>query len=154
MVAYLDVSSAYDNVYYDVMIQRLDEVQCPIRMRNFIATWMKERNVEFIIDGDNSISRKVGKGLPQGAVLSPNLYSIYTADIMKNVSEKTKKLQFADDIAIYCSTGKRSKNKKIIKKSILRIKSNLRKLGLDLETSKTECVEYRYKELKNSKEPE
>lgn len=110
IAAFLDVSSAYDNVCYEVMIQRLDESQCPTRIRNFIVTWMQERNVEFIIDSDQSIIRKVGKGLPQGAVLSPKLYSIYTASIMNNVPEKINKLQFANDIAIYCSTGNRKNN--------------------------------------------
>lgn len=70
------------------------------RIRNFIAAWMQERNVEFIIDSEHSVCRKVGKGLPQGAVLSSNLYSIYTAGIMTGVPKNVNRLQFADDIAV------------------------------------------------------
>lgn len=60
----------------------------------------------------------------------------------------------ADDIAIDYSTGNRSKNKKVIKKNKIKIKNNLCMLGFDLETFKTEYVEYRYKKMKNNKEKE
>lgn len=88
-VALLDVTSAYDNVEYNVMIKRLDETRCPNKNRNFIANWLLYRNIEFVVDNDHTIIRTVGKGLPQGAVFSPNLYSVYTADISKNIEKKT-----------------------------------------------------------------
>lgn len=111
LAAFLDVKSAYDNVIYDILINRLDKIRCPIRIRNFIATWMLYREVEFIIDNDNSETRIVNKGFPQGAVISPNLYSIYTASITDNLNKQTEILQFADDIAIY-SSDKKEKTKK------------------------------------------
>lgn len=74
--------------------------------------------------GESTI-RKVGKGLPQGAVLSPSLYSINTANITKGLPEEVNVMQFANDVGIYASTNSIKNNREIIENSIKIIKSNL-----------------------------
>lgn len=122
LVAFLDVSSAYDNVEYKVLINKLDEIKCPARIRNFISNWMLYKNIEFIVDNELSIKKVISKGLPQEAVISPNLYSIYTSKITKGLKREMQVLQFADNIAIYICIGKRQENKKEIRKGIKIIK--------------------------------
>lgn len=46
---------------------------------------MSRRRVKFIVDKEETEIRNVFKGLPQGAVLSPILYDIYTNNIMQNI---------------------------------------------------------------------
>lgn len=89
MAAFLDVTSAYDNVLY---ILKLIEIKCPNRIINMINTWMYERKVGFIKEKGKKVIRTVYKGLPQGAVLSPILYNIYKNDICKDIPKEVKQV--------------------------------------------------------------
>lgn len=62
---------------------------------------MGGRQIKFLNGDENIEQRKVWVRLPQGGVLSPLLYSIYTRELSKDIEEKVTVLQYADDIAIY-----------------------------------------------------
>lgn len=72
-------------------------MKCPSRL-NMISNWLYFRNVKFIVEDELIIKRTLYKGLPQGAVLSPLLYNIYTKDIADKLSTEINQGQFADDV--------------------------------------------------------
>lgn len=76
---FLDISSTYDNVRVNVLCDMLSRKNCPIRIVKYIHNWMKNRFTKFILSCDEEEDRIVNKGLPQGGVLSPIFYSIYTS---------------------------------------------------------------------------
>jgi len=94
------------------MIDILKRAKCPGRMIKFFNKWMIYRDVEFIINSGSTVGRKVYKGLPQGAVLSPLAYTLYTRDYVNGLEENIKIVQFADDIAVYTSGLDRIGNRK------------------------------------------
>ncbi|XP_077257541.1 uncharacterized protein LOC143894783 [Temnothorax americanus] len=104
LAAFLDVSSAYDNVQFHILNRKLKKMKCPKRIRSYIKVWLKDREVEYIVSSREKIKRISRKGLPQGAVLNPILYALNTNDITVDVSEDVIVLQFADDIVVY-TTG-------------------------------------------------
>lgn len=138
--ALLDVASAYDNVNSDILICKLEEKQCPNKLRKIIYEFIREREVRFIMGDGGIINRKVWKGIPQGAITSPILYDIYTEDIGEGLDEGVEVQQFADDIIIF----KKGKRKDILKQEILyaieRIQRKLRYKGLELQMQKTEII--------------
>jgi len=142
LVAYLDVSSAYDNVRYSNMIDILKRSKCPGRIIKFFNKWMIYRDVEYIINSRSTIERKAYKGLPQGAVLSLLAYTLYTRDLVNDLEEDIKIVQFADDIAIYTSGMDRIGNKKKLTRAVNTIAKKLSIIGLSLAPKKTELVEY------------
>lgn len=71
----MDIRSAYDNVRRSILVNILQEKKCPEKMKKFVSEWMKDRKTRFIIQEDEIVERSVNKGLPQGGVLSPLLYS-------------------------------------------------------------------------------
>lgn len=99
LAAFLDVSSAYDNVQFHILTGKLVKVNCPSRILIFLNNWLRERSTQFIINKDLMLERTVRKGLPQKAVLSPLLYDIYTANITEDIPDNIRVVQFADDIA-------------------------------------------------------
>lgn len=142
LVAYLDVKSAYDNVQHNILLKTLGRLNCPTNITKYVDKWIKSRVTEFIISKNQTETRTIHKGLPQGAVLSPILYTLYTHDIQKNIPEDIKITKFADDIAVYVSSPNRAANKTKIEVAINTINNNLEEIGLELSAKKTVLVEY------------
>lgn len=137
LVAFLDVSAAYDNVQFHILIERLRILECPNNILKYINNWLKDRHIEYIISQKEKVSRIARKGLPQGAVLSPLLYAMYTNEITASLENEVRVLQFADDIAVYVCGGDRRHNRDLLEQAVNQIAVNLEKLGLDLEPRKT-----------------
>lgn len=76
--AFLDVSSAYDNVRRCILVDNLLEEGCPTKM--YIKDWMMDRRTKFIVNNEEEIYRRVNTGFPQGGVISPILYALCTKD--------------------------------------------------------------------------
>lgn len=142
LVAYLDVKAAYNNVKHNILIKILEELDCSVNITKYIDKWMKNRETEYIISRKQTETRITHRELPQGAVLSPILYTLYTHNIQKDLADDIKITKFADDIAIYVSSPNRETNKTKIKEPINIINNNLEELGLELSIRKTTLVEY------------
>ena len=54
-----------------------------------------------VINGVSSENTKVAHGIPQGSVLGPVLFALYTSDLPKAVNTATTFL-YADDTTMYC----------------------------------------------------
>ena len=100
---FLDISSAYDNVQLPILRQKMQNLSIPVRLINIICNLFMCRSIRVRSEGNLLPPRLVWKGLPQGSVLSPLLYSLYTADLELSVNCFCKILQYADDIALYTS---------------------------------------------------
>lgn len=103
---FLDIEGAYNNVLGDILLNKLQAINLPSQVLNFVYNLIHCRMVSFKY-GDLDEQRLCYKELPQGAVLSPVLYSIYVSDIEKSLvsSPNTRILQFADDICIFNSNS-------------------------------------------------
>ncbi|XP_047041608.1 uncharacterized protein LOC124645775 isoform X1 [Helicoverpa zea] len=100
---FLDVASAYDNVQLPLLRQKMHQLSVPVRLVNIICNMLMSRTITIRHQHSVSPSRLVWKGLPQGSVLSPILYNLYTHDLESSVNCFCKILQYADDIALYYS---------------------------------------------------
>ncbi|KAL7287012.1 hypothetical protein TKK_0018806 [Trichogramma kaykai] len=74
LTAFLDVEEAFDNVCIDVLLEKLAALGCSRRVVKFVKFATRERFIH--LQGDSLFGR-VFKGVPQGAVLGPLLYSLY-----------------------------------------------------------------------------
>ena len=140
IAAFLDVKGAFDNVVCDILLNKLASIGCSYNLVIFIKFLIYERKIhsEFI----DCCHRLIHKGVPQGGVLSPLLYTLYVAHITNNISKNVKIPQFADDIALYTKFGTLKNSKNLIQKSISIVKNNLFNLGLDLCDEKTVIIHF------------
>lgn len=58
----------------------------------YINELMKERDVRFLIGEEEYEDRTLNQRLPQGGVLSPILYAIYTKNIGKYIAREIEML--------------------------------------------------------------
>lgn len=98
--SFLDISQAFDKVWHDGLLYKIKKL-LPINYYNFIRSYLVDRHF-FVSQGETTTElKKIEAGVPQGSVMGPILYLLYTADlpICGNVITGT----FADDTAIMAS---------------------------------------------------
>jgi hypothetical protein len=79
---FIDIKSAFDDVNLDILYTTLQKFDVPQRECNWIYNFLINRNTELYFHR-NKMKFNVCKGLPQGDVLSPELFNKYTARYIK-----------------------------------------------------------------------
>lgn len=98
---FLDSSKAFDRVWHDGLLYKLIQFAFPVYFVKLIQNYLTDRSFFVFCNGTSSILRPITAGVPQGSVLGPLLFNLYTADIP--TSQHTKLATFADDTAIFSS---------------------------------------------------
>lgn len=98
----LDIEAAFDTVWHEGLVYKLITIDGPLYLIHIIKNFLKQRSFYIDINSAHSTQRHILAGVPQGSVLGPILFNIYTHDIPQ-VSDCKLSL-FADDAAIY-TTG-------------------------------------------------
>lgn len=97
-IVFLDVAKAFDTVWHEGLLYKLISAGVPISMVQLLKSFISERSFRAKINSSFSTSRPLAAGVPQGSVLSPLLFNIFTADIPKSAG--TTLAIYADDTAI------------------------------------------------------
>ena len=95
----LDMSKAFDTVNIHTLTKKLLDTQIPPILIKFIANYIKGRKAFTTYNNKTSTQRQFKTGVPQGGVLSPTLFNIYTSDI-PSPPPNINITVYADDITI------------------------------------------------------
>lgn len=140
VAVFLDVASAYDNVLLPILRNKLLELSISAKMVKFISCFLMERTIIVKHQGSNATTRTVWKGLPQGSVLSPPLYSLYTVDLEHSVSPFCQVLQYADDLALYVSSKSIQEAESSLNSALSYLEDWLNEHGLSISASKSSAI--------------
>lgn len=137
---FLDIEAAYDNVQLPELRRILIELSIPEKLVRFICCLLMERFI--VVKGPNlSLPvRFIWKGLPQGSVVSPILYSLLTYNLERSVSPFCEILQYADDIALYVSEKSLEEAESRLNCALDHLSDWLFNRGLSLSASKSKVV--------------
>lgn len=106
VAVFLDVAQAFDRVWHEKLIEKLFNL-IPSNHVELLASYLKERQFRIRFDDAKSEFKNIRAGVPQGSVLAPLIYALFTTDIPQ--SRRGGKLGvFADDtLALASSTSYR-----------------------------------------------
>ena len=143
LAVFIDVKGAYDHVDHNILMMTLRQKGCPEGLVKYIEEWISNRKVKCIRRFDEPMEGAQWRGLPQGAILSPILYNIYTANLTRGVKEgQINILQYADDIVIYTTSNARQLNVERVRKASEKLIRNLKDIKLDIAEEKTKVMNF------------
>lgn len=137
---FLDISAAYDSVQLPLLRQKMQHLSLPAKMVHVICNLLMSRSICVRFQGSMLPPRTIWKGLPQGSVLSPILYSLYTAELEKVVDCFCDILQYADDIALYYASDSFSECTTRLNTALRYLNEWLSDHGLSLSAPKSSVV--------------
>lgn len=94
---FLDVAQAFDKVWHQGLEYKLHR-DLPLEFYLILKSYIEERYFRVKHENEYSALKKILAGVPQGSVLGPILYLLYTGDLP--LTEGTRLATFADDTAI------------------------------------------------------
>ena len=93
----LNMSKTFDTINIHTLIRKLLQTKIPGTVIKFIANYIKRRKAYTTYRNHISSQRQFKTGVPQGGVLSPTLFNIYTAGI-PSPRAPVQVMPYADDI--------------------------------------------------------
>lgn len=98
----LDFSRAFDSIRHEVMIAILKYIGLGTDALALMSSYLRERFQRVVHGNAFSSLRAVNTGVPQGSILGPTLFSIYTS-LLPTVLNSSSVQMYADDTQIYLS---------------------------------------------------
>ena len=111
----LDMSKSFDTINIHTLIRKLLQTNIPGTIIKFIANYIKGCKAYTTYRNHTSKQRQFKTGVPQGGILSPTLFNIYTPDLPPT-SAPVRVMAYADDITITSTHTSTSAAKKYIHK--------------------------------------
>lgn len=99
---FVDISGAFDNLWWPALFARLRELECPSALYNSLKDYCRGRNATIRSPGVQ-VTKKITKGCPQGSILGPEFWNIALEPILdklQELEELTDVVAFADDILL------------------------------------------------------
>ena len=95
-----DFSKAFDHVQHDLLFEKVKKITyINPYVVNWIISFLGNRRQRVVVDGIVTEYLNINRGVPQGTVIGPMLFSIIVDDI-KTVDSKNELVKFADDLTL------------------------------------------------------
>ena len=96
----IDFSKAFDSVWHSALFHKLISAGLPPCFARWTQSFLSDRRACVVYQNHNSRSFRVRRGVPQGSVLGPVLFSIFINDLPASLPSSISCSLYADDLAI------------------------------------------------------
>ena len=102
LLVLIDISAAFDTVNHERLLSTLHAIGITGKARARFTSYLQNRSQTFTISGKQSRSQRLECSVPQGSVLGPLLFNVYTAALgLLLRQEKTNYSMYADDTDLH-----------------------------------------------------
>ena len=137
----LDLSAAFDTVQHSILMNDLRILGLDGKVLSWFESYLSDREFKVHIEDSVSGSKVMRTGVPQGSVLGPILFLIYTIElhyILQNLGVSFH--CYADDTQIYLKFSNIEEAEATVNNVYTCIKTLMNSRRLMLNTGKTECL--------------
>ena len=99
---FVDLSKAFDTVDHALLLQRLHDIGFDCNSCKWFQDYLSHRQQCVLLGNERSTFLPLLKGVPQGSILGPVLFSIYINNITSSITNCNAHL-YADDTVLYCT---------------------------------------------------
>ncbi|GFN98469.1 retrovirus-related pol polyprotein line-1 [Plakobranchus ocellatus] len=140
---FIDYTKAFDRVRHDEIIKQLTQLKIDGKDLRIIKNMYWDQKAAMRVEGEVSKFQNIKRGVRQGCVLSPDLFSLYSEIIMRNLEghpgikiggSNINNLRYADDTVLI------AENEKDLQQLLDIVKEESEKKGLELNRKKTEVM--------------
>ena len=101
-IVLVDFQKAFDCVSHNVLLRKLEnDFGINGLLLNWLRSYLDNRKQYTFLNGIASDLNTVKSGIPQGSILGPTLFSLYTSDLPEAITTATTYM-YADDTTLYC----------------------------------------------------
>lgn len=140
----LDLSAAFDTIDHSILLSRLNTLYgISGSALDWFASYLLGRTQTVLVDGQTSHPASLSFGVPQGSVLGPIMFILYTKPVSSLTHTHAISSQsFADDTQLYDSTTPQNVSASIqsLESCIGEVKSWMTTNKLKLNDDKTEAL--------------
>ena len=139
-IAFLDMSKAFDRVQHQRLIEELHSLGISAIPLQWFCSYLSNRHQQVKINDNLSSAVPCSRGVPQGSVLGPLLFVLYTRKLRSILSTSITHQEFADDIVVDHSNRDLSVVCTELSKAVTAASEWLTEIGLLLNTKKTQIM--------------
>lgn len=137
-----DVEKAFDSVWHQGLLYKLHLFGFPLFTCKIIASFITNRSFRVFVNNCASGPQKIPAGLPQGSLIAPTLYSIFTADM--TTPKNTTAALYADDTAIITAANRTNTIITRLQHSASHLNSYFEKWKIKINALKTQAIVFPY----------
>lgn len=137
---FIDIEGAFNNVNISVLSSTLASIGIPEKIVKWIYNFLNGREVYVKHNNRLHGSRLSYKGVCQGGILSPLLYILYVYQLNKKLGPSVNNLQYADDLAIYCTGNNIKDTSNKLNLALKQLLLYFKHLKLEVNTNKSKVV--------------
>lgn len=147
----LDLSAAFDTVDHDILLEDLKALGIEEGALMWFNSYLKDRLQSVHISSDSSEIKNLKRGVPQGSILGPTLFNIYTTELSNILKSHNVGFKlYADDTQFYFPFENVEKCKEKIQLIMTDVMGWMNRKKLKLNEEKTVCMMFGSKDnLKN-----
>ncbi|KAF7662663.1 hypothetical protein LDENG_00230700 [Lucifuga dentata] len=136
---FIDLSKAFDTVDHNILIGRLLASGFSVDAVGWFRNDLTDRTQTIQLEGTTSEVLLVQKGVPQGSVLGPLLFTLYINSLGQNIPNTAFHF-YADDTVIYSFAPTPAKALQYLQFAFDRVQEQLNHLQLVLNADKTKLM--------------
>lgn len=136
---FLDVEKAFDKVWHKGLLAKIKEA-FPLPYYQLLKSYLEDRAFFVKVQESHSEVHSIEAGVPQGSVLGPVLYTLFTADIPTTLESML--FTFADDTAILATPTDPTKAHSMLQQHLLKIEQWLNRWKIKVNSDKCNHITF------------